>query len=229
MRNTRIGLLVLTLFIGLTGCITIEEQYAFKKNGSGTMTYVLDMSEMGEMMKSFNDGKEKEDDGTGDMNITGHADALKTISGISKVKLDTKTKWVQKLSFTFADIGALNRALNTLMPDSARPDHEFFKWENGTLVRRTNNFVHNMSSAMASEAATEEDGEVGEESGFDMSSMLGMMKYKYSFKFQQPITTEASAAMAKEAGSKEVKLSTDWAAIAKDPKALDLRIAIGAK
>jgi len=46
MRITR-PLLLATFLVGLTGCITIEEQYSFKKNGSGTMTYVLDMREMG--------------------------------------------------------------------------------------------------------------------------------------------------------------------------------------
>ena len=229
MRITRPLLLAAIFIVGLTGCITIEEQYSFKKNGSGTMTYVLDMREMGEMLKNLGDGEKKEDGGDmGQLSINGHADALKSIAGVSKVKLDTRTEWVQKLSFNFADIAALNRALNTLMPDSNNTAHEFFRWEDGTLVRNTNNYVHQMSSTMASEAAEGEDEEDGEDSGFDMSSMLGMMKYKYSFKFQQPIiTTEAADVMTKEnPGGKEVKLSTDWAAIAKDRKALDLRIVL---
>lgn len=232
MRITRPLLLAATFLVGLTGCITIEEQYSFKKNGSGTMTYVLDMREMGEMLKSFGDGEKKDDTGAeGQMNITGHAEALKSIAGVSKVKLDTRTEWLQKITFAFTDVAALNRALNTLMPDSNNTAHEFFRWEDGTLVRTTNNFVYDMSSTMASEAAESgdgEDGEDGEDSGFDMSSMLGMMKYKYSFKFQQPIgSTEAADVLTKEStGSKEVKLSTDWAAIAKDRKALDLRIVL---
>lgn len=229
MRITRPLLLAAIFIVGLTGCITIEEQYSFKKNGSGTMTYVLDMREMGEMLKNLGDGEKKEDGGDmGQLSINGHADALKSIAGVSKVKLDTRTEWVQKLSFNFADIAALNRALNTLMPDSNNTAHEFFRWEDGALVRNTNNYVHQMSSTMASEAAEGEDEEDSEDSGFDMSSMLGMMKYKYSFKFQQPIsTTEAADVMTKEnPGSKEVKLSTDWAAIAKDRKALDLRIVL---
>lgn len=229
MRTLRRLLPALAL-VGLTGCITIEEQYSFKKNGSGTMTYVLDMREMGEMLKSFGEGKKDGKDGGGQLSISGHAETLRTIAGVSKVKLDTRTEWVQKLSFTFTDVAALNRALNILMPDSNDTAHEFFRWEGGTLVRSTNNYVHQLSSSMAEGAAGSDDDDAGDDSGFDMSTMLGMMKYKYSFKFQQPIgTTEASDAMAKEAGGKEVKLSTDWAAIAKDRKALDLRIALGGK
>ncbi len=233
MRITRPLLLAVAFIVSLTGCITIEEQYTFKKNGSGTMTYVVDMREMGEMMKSFNDGKKQDgDEGLGQMSIGGHADALKSVPGISKVKLDTKTDWVQKISFTFADVAALNRALNTLMPDSNNTGHQFFRWEDGALVRNTNNYVYQLTNTMASEAAEggDEGGDDAEADagGFDMSSMLGMMKYKYSFKFQQPIgTTDASSAMTTEnPGSKEVKLSTDWAAIAKDRKALDVRIVL---
>ncbi len=229
MRSARSHLSILCLVVGLTGCITIEEQYSFKKNGSGTMTYVLDMSEMGEMLKSFGGDEKDDSDGVeGRMDVSGHADALKQIQGISKVKLDTKKEWVQKLSFHFADIAALNRALNTIMPDSADVAHEFFRWEDGTLVRTTNNYVHDISKTMAEETPADEPDAEEEDGGFDLSSMLGMMKYKYTFKFQKSIDrTDASSAMAMDKpGSKEVSLSTDWAAIAKDPRALDLRIVL---
>ncbi|MCB0780956.1 MAG: hypothetical protein KDC03_15785, partial [Flavobacteriales bacterium] len=51
------------LVITLSGCITIEEHYTFKKNGSGSMEYVIDMSVMKELMDSMEGafGEEGED------------------------------------------------------------------------------------------------------------------------------------------------------------------------
>lgn len=230
MRIIRPLCFLSALLIGLTGCITIEENYTFKKNGSGTMTYVIDMSEMGNMLASLGDGESKSDEGTelGNMDMGGHEAGLKTIAGISKVKMDKRDKWVQKLTFNFADIAALNRALNQLMPDSNGTSHEFFKWEGGTLVRTSNRHAYDISSTMANEASVdEEEGEDGEESGFDMAGMLSSMKYKYSFKFKQEVSgTEGGAMTREESGAKEVKLTTDWSVLAKDPKALDVRIAL---
>lgn len=235
MRNERRFLLLAALFVGLTGCITIEENYSFKKNGSGTMTYVIDMSEMGSMIESMGEGEKKEGEAgdLGDMDMTNHADALKSIAGISKVKMDKGKKWIQKLSFTFKDVAALNRALNQLMPDSSGTSHEFFKWDGGTLVHTGNRHAYEISSTMANEAVAEDAGDEGDEGdedgtgGFDMSSMLSSMKYKYSFKFQEAVTSAEGGAMTREeAGAKEVKLSTDWGVLAKDPQALDVRIAL---
>lgn len=115
-----------------TGCITIEENYAFKKNGSGTMEYVIDLSELGDMMKTLNsagDGEPKSDGDISTMDMNDEVAALKGIPGIGKVKLNTKKAWVQRLSFSFKNVTALNAALNVLMPDSTGVAYPFFKWE----------------------------------------------------------------------------------------------------
>lgn len=223
-------LAVLAISIGLTGCLTIEENYTFKKNGGGTMEYVIDLSELGEMMKSFSemgeDGGEKKDEGLGTMDMNEEVAALKSIPGISKVKLDTKKDWVQRLKFSFKDITALNAALNVLMPDSSGQPHTFFAWEGGTLVRTNNHHAYEIGAGMAKgDGADEESGEEGGEE-LDMSTMLASMKYKYSFKFAQPVghTSAAEGMLVEPQGTKELALSTDFAVISKDPKALDLRL-----
>ncbi|MBK9535574.1 MAG: hypothetical protein IPO10_10485 [Flavobacteriales bacterium] len=48
MRLSLRPLLAVILLMFFTGCLTIEENYVFKKDGSGTMEYVVDLSEMGE-------------------------------------------------------------------------------------------------------------------------------------------------------------------------------------
>jgi hypothetical protein len=215
----------LALLFTLTGCLTIEENYTFKKNGSGTMEYVVDLSELGELMKSFKDleaDKDKSDDGMGQLDLVDDLDRLKGLPGISKVKLNKK-EWVQRISFSFKDINALNAALNQLLPDSTGQAHTFFAWDGNTLVRTNNQHAREVGAGMSEK----EPGEEGEE-GMDMSAMLGTMKYKYSFTFAQPVAnTEAAEGMTRENPKpKVVKLSTDWGAISKDPAALDLRIAL---
>jgi hypothetical protein len=214
--------LILPALLALfTGCLTIEENYTFKKNGSGTMEYVLDLSEMGEMLKAFG-GDEAGKDKGGNMDMSDHAARLRQLPGISKVKLDSK-EWVQRISFSFKDLDALNAALNVLMPDSVGT-HTFFAWEGNTLVRTSNRYAHSLGAGMA-EASDE--GDNGEE-GFSMATMLDMMKYKYSFKFANAIEPVAVAdgVHQETKGTKQVFVDTDFGVIAKDPKALDLRIPV---
>ena len=210
----------------LTGCLTIEENYTFKKDGSGSMEYVVDMSEMMEMMKNFEsmagdkDKSKKDDDGVGEMDLGDEMAQLKKIAGIKKVKVKKeKDGGVQRLSFRFADIDALNQALNKLMPDSTGERSNFFRWEGNTLVRTNNRHALEMGDDMAEDEASAD-------STMDAGAILKSMKYKYSFTFADPIAqTENAEGVNKESPSeKQVKLDTDWSVIMKDPKALDLRI-----
>ncbi len=213
------------LLLMLSGCLTIEEHYTFKKNGSGTMEYVVDMSEVGELMKTLGEMGETTETGTtsdelGTLDMNDELAALKKITGISKVKLDDKKRWVQRVSFKFKDIDALNAALNILMSDSTGVPHNFFHWEGSTLVRTNNRHAYELGSSMAKE------GEQTEEEGADMSAFLEAMKYKYSFKFANDIDTTMSAqGVNKEtSGSRQVYLDTNWSVISADEQALDLRI-----
>lgn len=226
----------LAFLVGLvlfTGCLTIEENYTFKKNGSGTMEYVVDLSELGKMMESFSEmGEAKQEgemDGMGAMDMTEQIGALKTIPGVSKVKLDKKKEWVQKVSFSFTDVSALNAALNVLMRDSSGVAHQFFRWEGSTLVRSNNRHAYEMGASMAKGEGEEgeKSSEEGDEEGLDMGGMLEAMKYKYSFRFAEAIASTSAAEGVNKVvnGTKEVKLDTDFAVISKDEKALDLRIA----
>ena len=221
----------LALLAGLTllsGCLTIEEHYRFRRNGSGSMTYVLDMSELGSMISAFGESADGGGNGLGDMgamNMSEQVDALRSIPGVSKVKLDGKKKWVQRISFDFRNVTALNAALNVLMPDSSGVPNEFFRWEEGTLVRTTNRHAYELGSGLAK--GDEQPEEDGEEAGpLDMSMMLESMKYSYSFKFARTIGNVRSAeGVNVQQRGKELKLDTDFAVIGRDPKALDLRIA----
>ena len=215
-------LLPLLAVLAFTGCITIEENYAFKKDGSGTMEYVVDMSEIGDMMKAFEEmdksGDVKDAADMGTMDMKAKVAELNKVPGINKVKVNDKQKYVQRLKFAFADVNALNAALNQLMPDSTGTQHTFFTWEGNTLVRTNNQHARELGSGMGTEKDPSDT--------TDMTEMLATMKYKYSFVFADAIgNTGVAEGMVKESpDARTVKLNTDWSVIAKDPKALDLRI-----
>lgn len=221
MNRTRlIGLFL--LLIAFTGCITIEENYTFKKNGSGTMEYVVDMSQIGEMLKAFEDmgdgkGKEDKDAGLNQLDMKEQVSALKNVPGIKKVKVNAKDEYVQKVSFAFADVNALNAALNVLLKDTTELQHTFFTWEGNTLVRKSNGHARDIGMGMGKEDPNDST---------DMTEFLSSMKYKYSFTFADPIANTATAeGMVQEnPDPRTVKLDTDFSVISKDEKVLDIRI-----
>jgi hypothetical protein len=206
------GILLFVLFC--TGCLTIEEHYTFKKNGSGIMEYVVDMSATADLMTSLDKiSDNKNDNSSPELGMEEHVKQLKAIDGIKKVRLKKeKEGYIQRVSFAFKDLSALNKALNVLMADSTGVQQTFFHWEGNTLVRTNNRHAEEM----AGDTRAEDD------------SLLQSMKYKYSFKFQQTVaSTDLAEGMTKEApNAKTLDLSTDWSMIMKDPKALDLRITL---
>jgi hypothetical protein len=219
--------IALGLLFTLTGCLTIEEHYTFKKNGSGTMEYVVDMSELGEMLKSFDaltEDKDKPKEDLGMLDLKENLEKLSSIPGISKVKLK-KEEWVQRISFRFNDLSALNSALNVLLPDSSGEAHRFFAWEGSTLVRTNNRHAQELGAGLGQQ----EEALEGEEGGdLNMGALLSMMKYKYHFMFANNVdSTEVAEGLSNTATKpREVNVDTDWGIIARDPKALDLRITL---
>lgn len=202
-----------------TGCITIEEHYTFKKNGSGTMEYVVDMSAMGEAMsnwKSVKSDDKSEEDGMG---MEAKAEQLKGLEGIKRVKVKEEDDgYIQRVKFSFEDLDALNKALNILMPDSTGVQQTFFRWEGNTLVRTSNQNATELGENMAGEDSTAND----------YGEILKSMLYKFSFKFAKPVKEVklAEGVMQESPSAKRLELATDWSVIMKDPKALDLRITV---
>ncbi|MBK6629088.1 MAG: hypothetical protein IPJ87_02965 [Flavobacteriales bacterium] len=220
-RTLRPLLSAMAAVLLLTGCLTIEENYTFKKDGSGTMEYVVDMSALGEMLKSLEAlGEGKGDDGgPGDLDMKDQAATLKSMPGISKVKVNKKEKYVQRLTFRFKDIHALNGALNVLMPDSTGTTHDFFRWDGSTLVRTNNRHALEMGDDMGADATGDST---------DPTAFLQRMHYKYSFTFAEAIRDRqvAEGVSQESPEPRQLKLDTDWSVIMKDPAALDLRITL---
>lgn len=219
------GLLLLTALV--SGCITIEEHYTFKRNGSGTMEYVVDMSAFSDIADAFDSLGKKHapntsaelDEGAPIMGMGEKVKELRAIQGITKVKnKEEHDGYLQRIGFAFSDLDALNKALNVLMPDSSGTWTEFFRWSGNELVRTNNHYAKDLGDDMVEGVSSDE-----------MAEVLASMTYKFSFSFRQPVVgTQLPEGMTKEApDAKKLELSTDWRAIALDPAALDLRIAVG--
>src|SRR5690606_15548780 len=154
-------------------------------------------------------GKKEKNKGPGGMSsgMGDRAEALKAIQGIKRIKhKDEKDGYLQRISFQFADIDALNRALNVLMPDSTGTQQRFFHWEGNTLVRANNHYAKELGGDMA-----------GDADSTDLSGILESMKYKYSFKFVQKLEeVQRADGMAEDSrADKQIELSTDWSVIMK--------------
>ncbi len=223
-KRTFLKMAALALVMLVSGCITIEEHYTFRKNGGGTMEYVMDMSALGAMMDALDQGGKARKKGKGEQEpmATGmeeHAKALRQLQGIKHVKLKLeKDGFVQRISFSFADLAALNSALNVLMPDSTGPPHAFFRWEGSTLVRTSNRYASALGKDMS-----------GGADSTNLSGMLQSMRYKFSFNFPRKVE-QADVAQGFTRASpspRKLELATDWSVIMKDTTALDLRITLG--
>ncbi len=210
---------MLSLLLVLQGCITIEENYTFKKDGSGAMEYVVDMSELADLMNGLPGAKDK-GDGMGKLDLIENIAKLKAITGISKVKVKKeKDGFIQRLSFRFTDVAALNGALNEIISDSTGTGpKEFFRWDGSTLVARTKGRTKGMGNSMGG----------GSEDSTGAEGMLKMMKYKFDVRFAEEIAdVQAAEGMVKEPdGPKRMKLSTDWSVLDQDSTALDMRFTL---
>ncbi|MFZ1688047.1 MAG: hypothetical protein WAU70_11525 [Flavobacteriales bacterium] len=208
----------------LASCITIRENYSFKRDGSGAMEFVVDASEMGKMLKEMGmDPGDAEKSGNGDgMKLTDKVDALKALPGISKVKQKEKD-FVESVIFNFESIEALNAALNVLMPDSASPEHRFFSWEGSTLVRTGNSLTSEMSEGSGLFGASGGEGEDSEAKAMELSKS---MKYEINFVFMDDIhATEFAPGIERSStDKKQLTAKTDWSVLTADAHALDMRI-----
>lgn len=212
---------MLVIVVILQGCLTIEENYTFKKDGSGSMEYVVDMSEMAELMKGLPGAKEKDKgEGMGKLDLIENINKLKAITGISKVKVKKeKDGFIQRLSFRFTDLTALNGALNEIIHDSTGlGPKEFFRWDGRTLVANTRGRTKGMGNSMGG----------GSEDSTGAEGMLKMMHYKFDLRFAEELgDVRVGEGVLKEPdGTKRMKLSTDWSVLDKDSTALDMRFTL---
>ncbi|MEZ4825452.1 MAG: hypothetical protein R3C61_04035 [Bacteroidia bacterium] len=209
-------LMVVVLGISITSCLTFEESYVFKKNGSGSMKYLIDMSEIASLMKL-----NAESDSSGDsesLSFQDVADLLSGMDGISKVKvLDDEDKGFYGVSFDFAGITPLNQALNVLMGDEENEDFTFFSFDGNVIT-------HNHLLATDALPPGMDDPETEEQ----VSGFLQQMKYKLNFSFASPVKVVYSGAESEITGKKDkaVSIETNFRTLLEDASTLNSSIVL---
>ena len=218
MKNF-LAIALAALLATLTSCLTIEESYTFKPNGSGTMEYKIDMSEMAPLLKmASEEGEEPIDE---DLNISELADKLIGIKGISKVaSTEDKENFIFTVSFSFSDIDALNTAMNAILSDGepGGEEHTFFTQEEKKTFKR----VHRMNEAFNPDEIL---GEEEEGSEYAMT-LMESMKYRLNFQVKRPVKAVYSSADVEymDEKHKTLRVETSLKNLMEDPKALDVTL-----
>ncbi|MCI4668054.1 MAG: hypothetical protein MRZ79_07825 [Bacteroidia bacterium] len=109
-RRLFLGLSLVALASISTGCFDIKEKISLKKDGSGSYSMVMDMSEIGKMMESMGGAPGGEDPfAQMDSAIDETAASLRSSKGISNVVTKSEN-FVVTISYDFASIQAVNDA-----------------------------------------------------------------------------------------------------------------------
>ncbi|MDX2250265.1 MAG: hypothetical protein SF052_26015 [Bacteroidia bacterium] len=208
---------LLTLAFGVSSCLTFEESYTFQKNGSGSMKYLIDMSEIAQLMK-MNASADSAAESTS-FSFTETAERLQEIKGISKVQvLDNEDTGMYGVTFDFNNIDVLNLALNEIMVEDAESEFFTFFTRQGNTITRTH--------LMPEDALPEEFED--EETAGQISSLMESMKYKLNFTFAQPVKVVYSGANSELGGKKEqsVWVETDFKTLLHDVSTLNTSIVL---
>jgi len=167
--------------ITLTGCITIIEKYKIHANGTGTMEYIIDMSEMYEMMASFSDSADAMETNSIDASIQEALPDLKNLDGISNIELTGDlSRYIAAIRFDFKNAEALNKAMAMLFEgsDNVTGTEKYVEIKGKTFTRfGETSKEFNKEDILGSQGLDSET----------MKSMLESMKYKISVEFDKKI------------------------------------------
>ncbi len=185
-RLSLFGITLALLFF--TGCVTIFEKYKINADGSGTMEYIIDMSELYEMMGAFSDSTEEIESSDMDVTLREALPELENIPGITKVELTGDvTNYVAGIRFDFKDVKALNNALAILLEDEegTAASVNYVEFKGKTFIR----------NGQASQQFNKEDLFGDEEMDEESTKMImESMKYNISVEFRKPVKKVTSLA-----------------------------------
>lgn len=177
-----VHLLVITMAFSLTSCFHMAEEIFFRKNGSGTYKFTLDMSKVANMMEMMGTNNEEMDQAMSEMTLEFEksVDKMTQLEGLSNVQMNMDKKTlVFTTSYDFDDLAALNRGMNQFF-NSNREGHidpiEFFSYSRGKLIRSDKDL---MGDALTE--AMNDDTQVD----IDMSTVFADVYFETTLKFER--------------------------------------------
>lgn len=170
MKKTiyRIAAVVLMAIL-MQSCFEIKEVIKINKDGSGTFSMIIDMSEVKAMLESFS---EEDSDDTGsplgemeeDYEIT--KGKLEVIEGISNITFLTENDgYMITTSFDFANIHALNRGINVVYEEGNEVGEQtiYYTYKRKKFERTSaHKLLDELKGEMGTEELAGEDMDLGE-------------------------------------------------------------------
>ena len=192
----------------MTSCIGIIEKILFNKNGSGTYSMTLDMSEAVKMMAAFGDVSAELDTGLDSLNnvFNIRAKALEAINGISNVRQEVnKEQLIFSIILDFKDVHALNQGMSEFYKDESTNQAEqfvFFKESKGSLERTNiNRVLDALDYALNSEEMDQE---------FNPAAFLGEMFYEQQISFNSDIKSFSNSTYVQGDGTNWDEKALRW-------------------
>ena len=180
---------VLILFssIFLVSCITLEENYFLKKDGSGTFEFKVDMSQLMGMMKAFEGMGQEQENPSEELDFKKEVKKLEQMKGISNVKvMEDKEGGFFSMSFDFADFESLNKAHHEALDSTGEMQEILSKKGNTVFFRQIT------PGELAKQGESSEEDSLSNALG---AGMLSQFNYKVKFVLEQEaktVTTQAT-------------------------------------
>ncbi len=187
---------LLLLCFSLSSCLTITESYYFNKDGSGTMRFAIDFSEM-ETLLSYAE-RESEANSLDDLSFVEVVKQLKQIDGIYEVTLlDEPEQYRWGVSYEFEHTVALNKALNIiLINEQNQTFHPFIEYHGQQFKSN-----HLMNKFVMRDKLTED-----ERLAPLAEQVMKKMDYNIHYEFARPIKVVYAAQEVELRGMKPKKL-----------------------
>ena len=211
---------LLAALLTLTGCFNVTDEITLNEKGGGQYKTTMDASkmiEMMEMMRTLMPDSLKDSPEMNNMNNLGDSllkawPALENLSGISRINRAMIAASVYEISFQFADISALNRALAARSQKSVNAEGgktAFYSFEKGKLVCTNTMEAAGLGDAMK-EIKNEMAGDGGKEEDLSMAkSMLGEMTYTIIYNLPGKVTTFSNKDAVLSGDNKTLTLKVD--------------------
>lgn len=184
-----------------TGCFDIQENVFFKKDGSGTFTFQVDLNDMKSMMSMFANiqpAGEKDEKATPASpyerinssfeEAIGKLGSIKGISNVHTIEDTASSKF--GLAFDFNTVTSLNKAMNKIFQDDTSKNArqtDYFEWKGNELIRHEqldSKFIVGKTGTLSGSKSTSPAGKIG-----NIDQLFSGVSYTATYSFEKKISS----------------------------------------
>lgn len=212
--------IIITVFssLFLVSCITFEENYYLKTDGSGSFEFKVDMSQLMSMMKAFQGaGQDSGLNAVDGVDFKKEVEKLKAIQGITNVKVvEDKEDGLFSMSFDFSDYEALNKAHREALDGEGSNE----------VLTKKGNAIFFKQITPADLVKQVDASEMDSLSAMMGAEMLSQFNYEVNFRLEKEVKSVATGARNNYATSnkKSFQLNATVQDIVDKPGLMDVQI-----